>query len=494
MVDTPVPVTPSTAPLPPPQHPQPRWQLFPYILALVVCGLVVTFSLANRAATKTTNYLAENASCDSYTKNTYNYGNCKLQEYSTKTVYTSDPIDCSEMYVYADDCARLQIVQRAIKTKESNLCNSLQDTNQFPLCIGQFPDTAVWEQGCKTVMDTVLTKGNFAPQLVTGRCLTRANANLTVSRSGLGRIFDSWGEYEDSYRQHYAELGRTNDIYAPQAPVWFTNWGTLDSDTADYLTSINADPNNTDDFGRTAAVLFVEHLSYLVSNRIDQFAPDEQGAAVDKELEPLKILIRFGVDPEKKDIMQLSAADYASRIENDILRRGVLDLFGSGSTNSRISFAGWTRFDQPTYGFAFMYPDSLVLGRSVDDYTGARWVSFNNRDEPLSSVVSVIVSSTSTQLKSTSNYPLYDNCVVGRQLLVSFPNQQMTPSILRLTRNGAPLERLTQKVDGEVQADFLIAKTDDTCIVIRAMGPGYGKDGVNLGDIDKMFASFIITK
>ncbi len=316
---------------------------WPYILLFVAFGAAVLFSIpltrqmtsyayqfyimGEIPVSSVANYINEETNCDAFEKDTHNYASCKLAQYASEGIYKRESLDCTDMYVYDDDCARLQAIQRARVNEDSSVCKSLHGTNQFPLCIAQFPQSAVWKSACDEIMNRVLKEsGNFAPQLVVGRCLTRENANLTVSRSGLGRLFDSWGEYEVPYKENYLSLQRTTSIHSPHAPVWFTEWGAIDEQTTKYLESINANPNNTDDFGRTALVLFMNHLSYLVDGTVSQLPTRQQPQVVEKELAPLRALIAFGVNPSQRDLIGKNAFDHAQEIQNDVLRDKVIEI------------------------------------------------------------------------------------------------------------------------------------------------------------------------
>jgi len=324
-------------------QPQVTGIFWPYILFFVALGIAFLLSMSSVRqmislsyqfyikgeipVAIVADYINENTNCDSYDKNTNSYATCKIGQYTTEGIYKSGLLDCSNMYVYDKDCLHLQVVQSAIAKQDSNLCNSLKDTNQFPICIGQFPQSSVWQSGCAAIMSKVLNESrNLESQIIAGRCLTQANADLTVPRSDFGRLSNSWSKYEVPYKENYIKLKRTTDIYSPQAPVWFTNWGEIDKKTTDYLKSIHADPNNTDDFGRTALVLFINHLSYLVDSTVSQLPERQQPQVIEKELEPLKILIDFGVDPSKRDLIGKNSFDHAQEIDNELLRKRVIEI------------------------------------------------------------------------------------------------------------------------------------------------------------------------
>ena len=88
-------------------------------------------------------FVEQNASCSIYTPNTHMYASCKLEEITSKTIYSNDPISCDNMYVYSDSCKRLQLIQEAIKNKDSNMCGKINTLDsglsgtysQYALCI-----------------------------------------------------------------------------------------------------------------------------------------------------------------------------------------------------------------------------------------------------------------------------------------------------------------------------------------------------------------------
>src|SRR3989344_621854 len=433
-------------------------------------------------------------SCDTYEPNSNMYATCRLEIISKETIFSDEPITCDNMYVYEDNCLHLQTVQKARMTKDPSACTAIgptfgnQPTSEFAMCIGQFPGSNEWKKGCAAIEESVRGYGNVAGNttsiLVRSRCLTKDTADIQYPGSGNGHSpFDRYG---DTYKAHSEALGR-DGIYNPYAPAWFDELRGWTKKDYDYLKSIGADPNATDDFGRTALVLEIQERLYLndyIDQNFDNLPRAKQPAAAEKGVENMKLLIGVGTDPRKEDILHLSAIDYASQLRNDIFRQKALEVLGGASAASA-SESGWMRFDKASYGFSFMYPDYLVPGSP--EYSGATWISFHRRDDPLGlAPVSVIIGETNVPLSTESQSPIYDSCVKGKQWLVGVIGEKMELKLSKEDVNGTAIELLSQVVDGKIEAAFLLARSGGSCYVIRAMGPGYGNDGMGVADFTKI--------
>ena len=327
---------------------------WPYILVFIVAILAGFLSLPGvqqalhyqsarvtgevPAESVSATYISENADyCDFYEKMPFGnqYELCKLRYYENKQIYTSDPIDCSIMSedypLLIESCTHLQTVQTAIQTRNSDSCSLVEGTLHYPLCIGQFPQTKVWEKGCAVITRQVMVEGKPADALVGGRCLTGANANLVLPRSTMGYgQCGEWKHTEAGYDRVCERLDAAGNYSMPPAPVWFTSSGILSERDVAYLTGIGVNPNATDAFGRTMLVIFMRNMWQLDSGI--EFLPAEQlPAIVERELEPLKRLLNLGVDPNIEDATERNAFEHAQEIENEVLRARILELLEQGA-------------------------------------------------------------------------------------------------------------------------------------------------------------------
>ena len=251
--------------------------------------------------------------CSIYTPNTHMYASCKLREIASKTIYSNESISCENMYVYGDKCKRLQIVQEAIQKDDSKKCTKLytkRNGAEFALCISQFMNSNEWIDGCKKLNRNT---SNNSYYLVSSKCLTSSNVNITLPGSIKG---PSNFDYYNYKSPHYS-------------PAWFDQLRVLAKSDFDYLKNINANPNLTDDYGRTALIIEIQERLYLNDSLIhdfDSLSKKEQPRAAEKATETMKLLIEFGVDPNKKDQIDKSAIDYAQDIKNDIFREKALNI------------------------------------------------------------------------------------------------------------------------------------------------------------------------
>jgi|GEM_PF-5152444 len=321
---------------------------WPYILVFIFVGLALLLSLPGvrgmlkyqyaaqvtgavpGGSVSATYISADTSNCDFYKGEPYGnrYEFCKLEKYDTEQIYTSEPLDCSDMGEYADHCNRLHMIQTAIQTQDSNLCTSLQGTAQYARCIGQFPQSTVWNDGCKTIMSKAVAGKGPAEDLLKGRCLTKGNANLTLPQQakGYGSCGD-WEYHEAGYERRCEELAKTGDPDNPHSPVWFTYSGILSERDIAYLESIGANPNNVDAFGRTILVIFIRNMIQL-DRGVDLLPNRHLSSILEKELEPLRRLMQFGVDPHLEDATERDALESAQDIRNEAFRTRILEIMG----------------------------------------------------------------------------------------------------------------------------------------------------------------------
>ncbi len=68
-------------------------------------------------------------------------------QYKNEQIYTSTPLDCSNMNNDESGCKNLQVIQKAIldKEKDVNICVPMDGRKEFPICIAQFTGTDVWK-------------------------------------------------------------------------------------------------------------------------------------------------------------------------------------------------------------------------------------------------------------------------------------------------------------------------------------------------------------
>ncbi|HEY4527066.1 MAG TPA: ankyrin repeat domain-containing protein [Candidatus Paceibacterota bacterium] len=438
-------------------------------------------------------YAEKEKDCSAYTLDTHMYASCKLGQYQKEGIYGTEPISCENMYVYGDSCRGLQVTQRALQAKDPAICDEIAPTTGTPsgryaLCVGHFPNSPQWSKGCNQIQSLISSNGsvggNMSDMLITGRCLTTQNADLSLSGSGKGK--DPFDRYGVAYKEHYRTLNRT-DFYSPRSPAWFEKLRSWTKKDYDYLTSIGADPNAVDDFGRTALILEIQDRLYLndyLIHNFDDLPKEQQTAAAEEAVQTMKLLIEFGTDPKKEDILHLSALDYASQIRNDVFREKALEVLSGNSATD-----GWSRFDKSSYGFSLEYPDSLVSNNPEKDSEGTTWISFSNREAHSSTALSVIIGTTNTPLNSSSQTPIYDSCLKGKHWL-GYSGENIELKHSKFTNADTSVEHLKEFSGRSLVAELLAARSGDTCYILRITDLDFLKETET---IDRIFESFVLT-
>ena len=161
----------------------------------------------------------------------------------------------------------------------------------------------------------------------------------------------------------------------------------------------------------------------------------------------------------------------------------IMSVYAVATNGGRInaSSAEWVNYTDVPAKFSLSYPNTLVPKSAIGD--GEQYVRFYAVGDLDIPSISVTVAPAVRQFEPQLKAPLYRSCTDQVPMgVVDFQS--------RTLESGAKAEQFLDKSpDGVVGNYIFVARSEERCYIIRAVGPGYR---MHMSDIERLFDSFLV--